>query len=58
MPELHSIHTALGELARRVAGIADLATGPESEDISNQLYAVERALNEAHRRLEVLTRTR
>lgn len=58
MPELSSIHTALGDLARRVASIAEQADGSDAEDVSTQLYAVERALTEAHRRLEVLTRTR
>lgn len=53
--ELSSLTTALGELTRRVAGIAEEAAGQRDEELSSELFAVERALRGAGRRLERLT---
>jgi ElaB/YqjD/DUF883 family membrane-anchored ribosome-binding protein len=53
--ELSSLATALEELTRRLAAIADAAASEKNEQISTELYAVERALRAAHRRLAKLT---
>ena len=56
--ELSSISSALDDLARRVTGIAESATGEEGERLADQLFQVERALADARRRLAVLTTDR
>jgi hypothetical protein len=55
--ELSSLATALEELTRRLAAIADTAASDEDDEISTELFAVERALRGAHRRLAKLTAT-
>ena len=56
--ELSSLSTALAEITRRVAGIAESAAGEKDDEVSNELFAVERALRGAGRRLERLTSRR
>ncbi len=47
--------TGLTELTRRVAGIAEAAAADKDDELSSELFAVERALRGAARRLERLT---
>lgn len=56
--ELSSLTSALGELTRRVAGMAESAASGRDEELSSELFAVERALRGAQRRLERLTTPR
>jgi hypothetical protein len=49
--ELSSLSTALTELTRRVAAIADQAAAEHEEEAASELFAVERALAGAGRRL-------
>jgi ElaB/YqjD/DUF883 family membrane-anchored ribosome-binding protein len=49
--ELSSVATALEELLRRVSGIADEIAQSRQENLSTELYEVERTLSTAHRRL-------
>ena len=53
--ELSSLSTALTEITRRVAGIAEQAAADKDDELSSELFAVERALRGAGRRLERLT---
>jgi hypothetical protein len=56
--ELSSLATALSELTRRVAGLAEQADSSRDEELAAELFAVERALRGAGRRLERLTAPR
>ena len=56
--ELSSVVTALGELTRRVVTAADHAASEHEDDVAAELFAVERALKGAARRLERLTTSR
>ena len=49
--ELSSLSTALDELTRRVSEHADAAHAGKDEETARELFAVERALNGANRRL-------
>ncbi len=53
--ELSSLTTALGDLTRRVAAIAERAAEGPDDELSSELFSVERALRGAGRRLERLT---
>ncbi len=53
--ELSSVATALDELTRRVVTIADQAASDHDEETASELFAVERALRGANRRLGRLT---
>jgi hypothetical protein len=53
--ELSSVATALEELCRRVSSIADRAAADEDDETASELFAVERALTGATRRLGRLT---
>ena len=55
MAELSSVGTALGELTRRVSSLAEQAAQRADDEVSSELFAVERALQGAGRRLERLT---
>ena len=55
LAELSSLATALDELRQRVAAIADQAASEQDDDTASELYAVERALTGAGRRLSRLT---
>jgi hypothetical protein len=56
--ELSSVATALDELTRRLAVIADQAASEHDDDTASELFAVERALRGAVRRLGRLTTPR
>ncbi len=56
--DLSSLSTALEELTRRVGALAESAESAKDEETSNELFAVERALRSAHRRLQKLTTSR
>jgi hypothetical protein len=59
LAELSSIASTLEQLGRRVASMAEVATQAKEEDIASELFAVERALNGAQRRVDrLLTRSR
>ena len=49
--ELSSLATALEELTKRVTSIADSYAGARREDLAGELYAVERQLVNAVRRV-------
>lgn len=49
--ELSSLATALEELTRRITAMADGYTAERREDLAGELYAVERQLTTAVRRL-------
>ncbi len=52
--ELSSLSTALAELTRRVGDMADRASADRDEESATELFAVERALTGAGRRLDRL----
>ncbi len=52
--QLSSLSTALDELTKRIAGIADDLQGAPREDVAADLYEVERNLQAASRRLRTL----
>jgi hypothetical protein len=54
--ELSSIASALDELTRRVAAIAERERAADPDAPGSALHEVERALATAHRRLEGLLR--
>lgn len=54
-PELSSMASALDALADRLAAMIDRAAG--ADWLTNDLYALERSLGEARRRMSRLTRT-
>jgi hypothetical protein len=49
--ELSSLATVLHELTTRITGIADSYASSERDELAADLYAVERALTGAQRRL-------
>ena len=53
--ELSSLATALEDLRGRVAALADQAHARQDDDTASELFAVERALTGAGRRLVRLT---
>src|SRR5664280_2057009 len=53
--ELSSLATALDELTRRVTVHADAANAAKDEETARELFAIERALNSANRRLARLS---
>jgi len=55
--ELSSLATALDELTRRVTAHAEAADTAKDEDTARELFAIERALNSANRRLTRLAAT-
>ncbi len=55
--ELSSLATALDELTRRVTVHADAAESAKDEETAKELFAVERALDSANRRLARLAAT-
>jgi len=52
--ELSSIATALDELTRRVTTHADAANSAHDEEMARELFAIERSLSTANRRLSRL----
>jgi hypothetical protein len=55
--ELSSIATALDDLARRVTAHADAADLAKDEETARELFAIERSLSSANRRLARLSMT-
>jgi hypothetical protein len=55
LAELSSLATALEELRQRVTTIADQAASDHDDETASELFAVERALRGANRRLGRLT---
>jgi hypothetical protein len=55
--ELSSIATALDELCRRVTAHADAADVDKDEETARELFAIERSLTTANRRLSRLSAT-
>jgi hypothetical protein len=55
--ELSSLATALDELTRRVTVHADAADAAKDDEVARELFAIERALNSANRRLTRLSTT-
>ena len=53
--ELSSLASALDELRRRVSAIADRAVAEDDDDTAGELFAVERSLIGAARRLGRIT---
>jgi hypothetical protein len=53
--ELSSLATALEDLTRRVTAHADAAHGAKEDEMAKELFAIERALMGASRRLTRLT---
>jgi alkylhydroperoxidase/carboxymuconolactone decarboxylase family protein YurZ len=58
LAELSSVATALDELNRRLVAIADKAATDHDDETASELFAVERALRGALRRLDRLTSPR
>jgi hypothetical protein len=55
--ELSSLATALDELSRRITVHADAADVDEDEETARELFAIERSLSSANRRLARLAVT-
>ena len=55
LAELSAVATALDELRQRVSVLADVAATEHDDDTASDLYAVERALTGAGRRLARIT---
>ena len=53
--ELSSLATALDELTRRITVHADAADVDKDEETARELFAIERSLNSANRRLARLS---
>ena len=52
--ELSSLSTALDDLLKRITAIAERHAGTRDDQIAQELFAVERSLNQAGRRLAKL----
>ena len=53
-PELSSVATALDDLTRRVTAMAETLANTQADWVAQDLFAVERSLRGAHRRLATL----
>ena len=53
-PELSSLATALDDLTRRVTAIGEGLANTQADWVAQDLFAVERSLRAAHRRLTTL----
>jgi DNA/RNA-binding domain of Phe-tRNA-synthetase-like protein len=51
-PQLSSVSTALTELTKRIAALAESLSGSERDDVAGALFEVERSLKTAGRRLD------
>jgi hypothetical protein len=54
--QLSTLATSLAELTRRFTTMADDRAGGPSSDLAHELYEIERALQQAARRLDRLMR--
>jgi hypothetical protein len=53
--ELSSLATALDEITRRISDHAEAADAEKDEEVASELFAIERSLTSANRRLARLT---
>ncbi len=53
-PELSSVATALDDLTRRVTAMGERLADTDADWVAQDLFAVERSLRAAHRRLATL----
>ncbi len=53
--EISALATALSDLTARVTALADVAAAEGDPDISSDLFAIERALTSANRKLTKLS---
>jgi hypothetical protein len=53
--ELSSLATALDEITRRISAHAEAADADKDEEVASELFAIERSLTSANRRLARLT---
>ena len=53
-PELSSVATALDDLTRRVTAMGESLANTQADWVAQDLFAVERSLRAAHRRLATL----
>jgi hypothetical protein len=53
-PELSSVATALDDLTRRVTAMGEALANTQADWVAQDLFAVERSLRAAHRRLATL----
>ena len=51
-PQLSSVSTALTDLTKRVAVMAESLSGSERDDVAGALFEVERSMKTAGRRLD------
>jgi hypothetical protein len=53
--ELSSLATALDELTHRISGHAEAAAADKDEEVATELFAIERSMTTANRRLARLS---
>jgi hypothetical protein len=53
--EMSSLATALDEITRRISDHAEAADAAKDEEVASELFAIERSLTSANRRLARLT---
>jgi len=53
--ELSSLATAVDEITRRITAHAEAAEAQKDEEVASELFAIERSLTSANRRLARLT---
>jgi hypothetical protein len=53
-PELSSLATALDDLTRRITAIGEGLANTQADWVAQDLFAVERSLRAAHRRMSTL----
>ena len=51
-PQLSSVSTALTDLTKRIAALAESLSGSERDDVAGALFEVERSMKTAGRRLD------
>jgi hypothetical protein len=51
-PQLSTIASSLDDLTRRITDLADRSAGDPDDNVADELYEVERALQHASRRLQ------
>lgn len=56
--ELSALASALLDVQRRVSNLAERAANQKDEELAGELFAIERALTSASRRLDRLTTAR
>jgi hypothetical protein len=56
LAELSSLSSTLSEVTKRITSLAERAAAARDEDVTTELYGIERALAGASRRLDRLVR--